>query len=265
MLGGILVSEWTFTSLFVVISFLTLWEYGGLVFEKEPEGAVGRKLILLLLGIAPFAAFCALKGLANHQAPLMLASTLLLAPIVLLYELFHKSSRPFENVGLSLLTIPYIAGPYALVLYLGAVGSSAFSPWLVLAVLLMVWANDVFAYFIGSQIGKTKLFERISPKKTWEGSIGGFICCMLVGAGAGAIIPATYIPFELHWIDWMAIGGICSVFGSLGDLVESMLKRSLGVKDSGTLLPGHGGLLDRFDAFMFVVPFVAFYVMAFAG
>lgn len=265
MLCGMLVSEWSFTLLFVVISFLSLWEYGGLVFSKEPEGALGRKLLLLVLGIAPFAAFCALKGLASHQATLMLASTLLLAPMVFLYELFHKSTRPFENVGLSLLTIPYIAGPYSLVLYLGAVGNSAFSPWLVLAVLLMVWANDVFAYFIGSQIGKTKLFERISPKKTWEGSIGGFVCCMLVGAGAGLLIPASYIPYKLHWVDWMVIGGICSIFGSLGDLVESMLKRSLGVKDSGTLLPGHGGLLDRFDAFMFVVPFVAFYVMVFAG
>ena len=119
----------------------------------------------------------------------------------------------------------------------------------------MTWANDTGAYLIGSQIGRTKLFPRISPKKTWEGSAGGVLVTFL----AGYLLSRIFSDISL--VDWCVLAGIVSIFGSLGDLVESMLKRSLQIKDSGNLLPGHGGFLDRFDAFIFLLPFAAAYLL----
>ena len=125
----------------------------------------------------------------------------------------------------------------------------------IFGVLLLIWSNDTGAYLVGSQLGRHKLMPRISPKKTWEGFVGGVIIAQLIGWAI-----STYIKdFSLQ--DWLIIAGITSVFGTMGDLVESMLKRSFDVKDSGSLLPGHGGFLDRFDAFIFLLPFVAAYML----
>ena len=116
--------------------------------------------------------------------------------------------------------------------------------------LWLTWTNDTAAYFAGTYLGKNKLFPQISPKKTWEGSFGGLLGTMLMAYGLSVVFP------ELAASTWIAIGAVVAIFGSIGDLVESMLKRSHQVKDSGTLLPGHGGFLDRFDAFIFLIPFV---------
>ena len=129
-----------------------------------------------------------------------------------------------------------------------------FSPNIVAGILFLTWANDSFAYIVGSKIGKTPFFLRISPKKTWEGTIGGAVFCMLT---AGII--AQFFT-QLSLLDWLVVGAIVAVFGTIGDLVESLLKRSVGVKDSGSFMPGHGGFLDRFDAFIFCIPFVYFYL-----
>ncbi|TAK40283.1 MAG: phosphatidate cytidylyltransferase, partial [Saprospiraceae bacterium] len=119
----------------------------------------------------------------------------------------------------------------------------------------LTWMNDTGAYIIGSLFGKHLLFSRISPKKTWEGTFGGIAITFLV-----AFLFCVFTN-ELRFRDWIILGAIVSIFGSVGDLVESMLKRSVGVKDSGNLLPGHGGVLDRFDAFIFVLPFAAAYLL----
>ncbi len=124
-----------------------------------------------------------------------------------------------------------------------------YSPWRVFGLLGLVWTNDTMAYFVGSQLGKRKLFERISPKKTWEGFIGGGLCTVLMAWGVSHYVP------EFTQMQWIMLAVVAAVFGTLGDLVESMLKRSLNIKDSGKLLPGHGGLLDRFDAFLLAIPF----------
>ena len=120
---------------------------------------------------------------------------------------------------------------------------------------MLTWGNDTGAYLIGSVIGKTPLFPRISPKKTWEGSLGGVAVTFII-----AWLLSIYTQ-ELTLQTWLVLAGIVSVFGSTGDLIESMLKRSLGVKDSGTIMPGHGGFLDRFDAFMYMIPFAAAYLL----
>jgi phosphatidate cytidylyltransferase len=122
--------------------------------------------------------------------------------------------------------------------------------------LLLTWMNDTGAYLVGSNFGRRMLFPRISPKKTWEGTIGGVVITFITAASFCAFSG------ELRLFDWMVLAAFVSVFGTLGDLVESMLKRSVGVKDSGNLLPGHGGVLDRFDAFIFVLPFAAAYLLS---
>jgi phosphatidate cytidylyltransferase len=124
----------------------------------------------------------------------------------------------------------------------------------VLGIILLIWASDVGAYLVGSLIGKHKLFERISPGKTWEGTIGAFI--LNIGC---AFIIANWFP-ELALKHWIVISILVSVFGSIGDLVESMFKRQAGIKDSGKIMPGHGGILDRFDSLLFVSPFVYAYL-----
>ena len=118
----------------------------------------------------------------------------------------------------------------------------------------MNWVNDSGAYVVGSLIGKTPLYPRISPNKTWEGTLGGVFFCLVTG-----YIFSLYYTM-LSTVDWMVLGAITAIFGSLGDLIESMLKRSVDKKDSGNLLPGHGGMLDRFDAFIFLLPFAAAYL-----
>jgi phosphatidate cytidylyltransferase len=125
----------------------------------------------------------------------------------------------------------------------------------VLGFLVILWLNDTGAYFVGSLIGKHKLFERISPGKTWEGSAGGAFFAVLTAWGI------SFIFKQLDGMQWMILAILIVISGTLGDLVESMLKRSLGIKDSGTILPGHGGLLDRFDAVLLSAPFVFVYLV----
>ncbi len=131
----------------------------------------------------------------------------------------------------------------------------AAGPVLLLVVIVTVWVNDTFAYLTGSLIGKHRLYERISPKKSWEGSIGGLFFCLFIAAMFAHY--SNYISVDRALI----IAILVVVFGSLGDLIESMLKRQAGVKDSGNLIPGHGGILDRFDATFFAVPFVFVYLI----
>lgn len=125
----------------------------------------------------------------------------------------------------------------------------------VLGLVLLIWSNDVFAYLVGSLIGKHKLYERISPGKTWEGSIGAFVLTM----GSAWLISKYYT--ELAIVHWMMISIIVCVLGTVGDLIESMMKRQAGVKDSGTIMPGHGGILDRFDSLLFAAPFIYMYLL----
>jgi phosphatidate cytidylyltransferase len=134
--------------------------------------------------------------------------------------------------------------------------TDSWSPLIPIAVIFSIWINDTMAYIVGSLIGKTP-FSKISPKKTWEGTLGGAILCVVIIALLGSYIPAAQsIPVK----HWMAIAALCAVFGTLGDLFESKLKRMAGVKDSGSFMPGHGGFLDRFDSLLLAAPAVWIYV-----
>ena len=179
--------------------------------------------------------------------------------LLFIIELFRNKPNPILNIALTLLGIIYIVVPiillYAIILDPINNLDETSHTLILLGYFILIWSNDTFAYLVGRVIGKHKLFERISPKKTWEGTIGG----LLFTQGMAYVISIYFT--ELAPIHWHAIALIVSVFGTLGDLVESMFKRSLGVKDSGTILPGHGGILDRFDGVLLSSPFVVTYLM----
>lgn len=258
MLGGLYGGRYSFALLFAVITVLCLWEYLSMVLDKHTRKDYWRKLLGVGMGLVPFIMATVVQlNLVNNPEDFILISALLFSPFIFtafIYELSTASEQPFTNVAFIFLGMIYIGVPFAL-LDLIAFNGEHFYANTVFGLLLMSWANDTGAYLVGSQFGKHRLFERISPKKTWEGTIGGMVITMLLAIGLHFVFD------ELRLVDWLVIGSIVAIFGTLGDLVESMLKRSVHIKDSGTLLPGHGGMLDRFDGFIFILPFVAAYLL----
>lgn len=257
MVGCILFHVYTCIFIFFVITMLSTWEFFHLGRAKDKKIQWREAIPPMWLA---FITFSIGSGVAIELLPMK--TFWLILPFVFglfVVALYHKNANPFELVGKQLLGWIYIAIPFTMVIFLGHPDPFAYhhKPYhyeLILGVICMIWANDTFAYLTGSQIGRTKLFERISPKKTWEGSLGGAVFTLIVA------YVFSYFYEVLPTTHWMVIGGITVLFGGWGDLVESMFKRSLGVKDSGNILPGHGGLLDRFDAFQFCVPFVFAYL-----
>ncbi len=180
---------------------------------------------------------------------------LLIFPMII--ALFSRRYQFDTIVSLHWLTMLFVAIPSALMLFYyraDVVGPMA-GPILLLIVIGFIWINDIFAYLVGVSIGKHRLFERVSPKKSWEGSIGGLLATLLA-----AYLVASLSPW-IEMKDAIYIALIVVIMGTLGDLTESKLKREAGVKDSGTLIPGHGGVLDRFDATFFVIPSVFIYLV----
>mgnify|MGYP001202615601 CR=1 FL=1 len=255
MMGGLFGGHYSFVSLFAIIAGLCLWEFYTLML---PKPARVHRFIGVLLGLIPFTLTSLIQLKLVPDTRLFLApGALLFFPfffLAFIYELFQKSEQPFVRIAILVLGVIYIGVPFSMV-DLVAFSSGTFQAGTIFGLLLLTWSNDTMAYLVGSRFGKTHLLPRISPKKTWEGSIGGAVGTLLL-----AFLLGNWIPLY-HWVDWPVLALIVVVFGSIGDLVESMLKRSLGVKDSGKLLPGHGGLLDRFDAFIFLMPFASAYIL----
>lgn len=208
----------------------------------------------LVATIVPFAMLAAWN---HHFIPTL--SLVLLIPflfIILLTELWRKKENPLINMGVYLFAVFYLAIPFYMMVhinlndeYINGVDPEHPVMPLLLGMFILVWSNDTFAYLTGRFFGKHKLFERVSPKKTWEGTIGGIVFTL---AAAYLIAYFTNIDYLNYWIGAAVIIAPCAI---LGDLLESLLKRSLQIKDTGSILPGHGGILDRFDAAIFVIPF----------
>ena len=249
MLGGVYGGPLAYTLLFALVSILCLWEFYKMVLPADNKM---RIVLAMLCGMAPFvlsALYC--WGIANQVH--FLWGGFVLVFIVFLYELFQATTRPFEQVAYITLASVYIGVPFALLNAI-AFESGTYQPQIIVGFLLLTWMSDSAAYVFGSMLGRRPLFPRVSPKKTWEGTIGGVLFSMALSIGL------FYWLGKVSLTDWLVLGAIVSIFGTLGDLVESMLKRSFQLKDSGNLLPGHGGFLDRFDAFIFMLPFAAFYL-----
>ncbi len=258
IIGSIFLSVESFILVFVIISVFAHYEYIKTIrhttnksprFEIFYSLFVGLYLIIVRLQWHVF-------QIEVLPVPNELWMILLIGFIIA--ELYYNRENPIQQVGLNILGIYYI--PYAFTTFMKYGISSGYdidttvNLWFATGLLFMVWFNDSFAYFAGRLFGKHKLFERISPKKTWEGFWGGMI--MTIGCSIGL----SFLFSELSMIQWIIWAVIVAFSATLGDLAESLLKRSIHIKDSGSLLPGHGGFLDRFDGFVLAVPFSALYL-----
>jgi len=267
MLGGVFGGATAFFILFALITAGCLWELMGLLFAAESNHLRLRKVLGTVFGVLSFLIFGSAElSLMIAESGTLLAWNMTLqflffAPLALvfllfIFELFLHSEQPFANIGNYLLGLAYVGLPFTLLAII-SLGPDGYAPMRVFGLLLLTWSNDTMAYLVGSRIGKTPFFSRISPKKTWEGTLGGMAFTFLI-----AWLLAQWI-LDYSTMEWMLLAACVAVFGTMGDLVESMLKRSIHIKDSGSLLPGHGGLLDRFDSFIFVLPFVWLALMCF--
>lgn len=173
--------------------------------------------------------------------------------LFMMLELFLEGERPFANLAFLLLGIVYIGIPFAFLQFI-AFWKGEFAMSMILALLVMNWLNDTAAYLIGSRLGKHKILPRISPQKSWEGTLSGIGVTAMIGSICFLLLG------QYSLAQWICLAVLVAVLGFLGDLIESMLKRTVGIKDSGGILPGHGGMLDRFDGFIFMLPFVAGYL-----
>jgi len=228
---------------FGVFMLVGTWEFYSLC--NSIEHVKISKITAVSLALIVYLFFIALYF---KQIPLM-AMTLLF-PLFLsftLMELWKKNKAPLLNISLLLMGIVYVSFPFFLCIDLNLRNTESLSA--VSVMFILIWTNDTMAYFVGKYFGKSLFFPRISPKKTWEGTLGGVVCTLLAG-----VILGLYMQEENLWF-WCVASLLISVTAILGDLMESLFKRSMQVKDSGKILPGHGGILDRFDAALFSIPF----------
>ncbi len=250
MLASLLLGHYVFGAFFLVLSVLALGEFYTLLTKNGVSPNTWTGLINGVFIYVIFAFITYQNTPLYHKLLFLLTLT---GGAIFIEELFKKASAPFVNIGFTLIGILYITVPFTFFHAMAYVNGD-FNFHYPLAFMLLLWANDTGAYLVGSKLGRTKLFERHSPKKTWEGFIGGII----ISAAAAMVI--NYFFKELLWNQWVSVAILISCFGTLGDLIESTFKRSINVKDSGWILPGHGGLLDRFDGLLLAAPIVYTYL-----
>lgn len=258
LVGCILYSPLSFGILFTIISVLSVHEFAQLV-SKSSEVSI-NKTITALGGAYLFLALMSFCTQQSVGARVFLPYLGLLL-YMMITELYLKKKNPTGNWAYSMLSQLYVALPFALLNVLAfqnspETGSVTYNPVLPLSIFVFIWLSDTGAYCVGSLIGKHRLFERISPKKSWEGSIGGGIFSIASSLGF-----AHFFPFMPGW-QWVGLAIVVVIFGTWGDLTESLMKRQLGIKDSGNILPGHGGMLDRFDSALMAIPAAVVYLYA---
>ncbi|MFD2722090.1 phosphatidate cytidylyltransferase [Hymenobacter monticola] len=284
LLGSVWFSPWTFGLFFAAVQAVMLWEFYRMMRAGGYAPATWIGVGVSTLAFALFHTRQSLTGHLEHifkpgtQGPSdgyvaitsgSLVSSLtseawficynallviaFLTPVILLLREMRKwpeSKQPFADVAVTLLGLLYVTMPMV-TLSLLSFNGTGYDYRRIFVLLFLIWASDIGAYAVGRAIGKHKLAPKISPGKTWEGWAGGFVLTLVVGWAIGFMLPDMPLTHRL------VAAGVVAVFAPLGDLAESMLKRSVGVKDSGSIMPGHGGLLDRFDAFLLVLPVLA--------
>ncbi|WP_431215132.1 phosphatidate cytidylyltransferase [Puia sp. P3] len=239
-----------FILLVLTLNLLTLLEFYRLFHAAGLRPIKTGGILLSTLMIMT----CALT-ISKYMEPKILLVNIPIAFGIFIAELFRREPNPFHNLAFTFLGILCITVPlcfFVIIAYL-PVGSGLYHPNVALGYFLILWADDSAAYFTGKAFGAHPLFQRVSPRKTWEGSIGGAACALLV-----AYLVSLYFSGQ-HMMVWMGMAMTIVVTGTFGDLIKSLMKRSLNIKDSGTILPGHGGMLDRFDSLLGSAPFVFCY------
>lgn len=239
-------------SIFSTLEFLAITKS----LRDEKDTSVYRRIYTVLINLTAFV-LTAIIVFYEAKASLLLFLPAMLFGLFIL-ELYAKSESPFVNIAVNLSAFVYIGIPFAM-LNLIVFKEGEYYHDILYGILILIWIYDASAYVIGSKFGKRPLFKRISPNKSIEGLVGGILVLTAVGFSLSFIFKNGLTGFE-----WAVVSWIIAYFSATGDLIESMLKRSLNIKDSGDILPGHGGLLDRFDAFIFVIPFIALYLLVFS-
>ncbi|MGM0376950.1 MAG: phosphatidate cytidylyltransferase [Bacteroidota bacterium] len=249
IVGGLWLHPLAYMLIFAVVVFFGMYEFIRIV-----EGLNTKVRIFWAMTIGMFVYLGAFLMFYSDIHPRWFVGMVPLVGGVFLSELYFSSKNSLLNIAATLIVPMYVALPFAFLHHMAFFGGH-YGAELLLGFFLLIWVNDSGAYLFGSWLGRRKLFPSISPAKSWEGAVGGFVVTLLVAWGnshvLGVVGPA----------DWIVIGGLVSVLGTYGDLIESMLKRSVNIKDSGNVLPGHGGVLDRFDAVFFSAPAVSCYLL----
>jgi phosphatidate cytidylyltransferase len=256
LLIGTAIHPLIFAVVFATLLFFTQLEFYQLV---EKAGSSPRKYIGLVMGMLLFfICFGIVYGWLPKNAYLIFIPIL---TILFLFEIFRDNTKEIQSSAVTLTGFVYVAVPFSLlnfIVYPTYPNPPHFYPWILMGVFFVVWIYDSMAYVVGSKWGKHKINEKVSPNKTWEGLWAGAVFALLMGVLNAVIFQKPGIA------DWMVIASLTVAFGTLGDMFESKIKRRLNVKDSGTVLPGHGGLLDRLDSLLFVIP-VIFVWLTFTG
>lgn len=258
LIGCIIGSPFSFGILFAIISGMATYEFCNLV-NKQEDVDINRNICTLG---SVFLFFCFFYYGINPTDTGIFIPYLILLVYLMISELYLKKSNPIHNWAYSMLSQVYVGLPFALlnVLAFQSIEATSYYQFILpLSIFIFIWINDTGAYCTGMLFGKHRLFERISPKKSWEGSIGGAIFCI-----AAAFALAHWVPV-MNTMEWIGMALTVVIFGTWGDLTESLMKRHLDIKDSGNILPGHGGMLDRFDSAIMAIPatVVYLYVLSF--
>ena len=252
IIGSLFAGSWSFGILFLIVLAACQIEFYQMLknAQEYPSKVTGVAIGIVLFGIS----FAIASGRIDPKVIFILFP---LTIFLFIIELYRKKDKGTENIAAGVLGIIYISLPFSLSNFIVFDSNHVYSPKLMLALLLLIWTYDTFAYLSGVTFGKHKLFERISPKKSWEGAIGGALVTI-----CSSLLYAKFIP-EISHIHWIILSALIVVVSTYGDLSESLIKRQFSVKDSGNLMPGHGGLLDRFDSFLFAVPVFVCYIKIF--
>jgi phosphatidate cytidylyltransferase len=258
-IGALFLSKWSVGAVFALIMVVGIVEFYALCRKSgaEPMSSIGIASSLAIFAIA-FTIFQQWGIPATNATGRivlgLLLYVMLMIPSAFVCELWRKSPTPIANIATTFMGVIYVALPMALLLFVPQMLVGEWSAKALLAYLFIIWSNDIFAYLVGVTMGKHRLCERISPKKSIEGFVGG-----VVGA-VGVALLAGYL-LQGNLFIWGGLGVVVALTGVAGDLVESLMKREADVKDSGKIMPGHGGVLDRFDALLISVPFVVVYLL----
>jgi phosphatidate cytidylyltransferase len=252
IIGSLFTGKFGFGLVFLLINLVALYEFYEL---SKASGAYPPVIPSLITGaIAFILAFLVSSGMAEPKVFLLIIPFVILIFILALYS---DKQDVMRNTAISFLGIVYVSVPMSLINLLAFPSDNAhmYTHRIILGIMTLIWINDTGAYLVGMSIGRHRLFERISPKKSWEGAIGGAVLTLICSLWLHSLMGV------LDRSNWLVLSLIVSVFGVFGDLTESLFKRSAGQKDSGKIIPGHGGLLDRIDSILFVMPLAAVYLI----